>query len=106
MDIAWVTEGDFALLSSGNVSSAMLAESCLAKDAFNLYLIIMVIWLVWGMNSMITRHPTVLRTQWSWLYLWTEGEMSLLASDLYNGFHTFKQNRLHASESSPELPFG
>lgn len=34
--IAWVTKGVLAQLFSGRMSSAMLAESCLAKDVFNL----------------------------------------------------------------------
>lgn len=34
--IAWVTKGVFAQLFSGSMSSATLAESSLAKDAFNL----------------------------------------------------------------------
>jgi len=107
--VAWATKDVFAQLFSGRMRSAILAESCLAKDVFNLchinhgrralffsehewhdiraarramHLVELVI-------SVRLREKRVLQLQ-----------------DLHNGFYVFKENGLCLPGNSPELPFG
>lgn len=68
--IAWVTKGVFAQLLPGSRSSAVLAETCLAKNVFNLCHINHGHGALFcqGMNG-ISGQPTEPCTQWSRMYL-------------------------------------
>lgn len=112
LGIAWATKntnGVFAQLFSGSMSSTMLAESCPAKDVFNLCHInhghgaLFFSGREWhdiraahrAMNSVELAVSVRLRDK-----------RVLRLQDLHNGFYVFKENRLYLPGNSPELPFG
>lgn len=108
LGIAWVTKGGFAQLFSGSMSSAVLAESCLAKDVFNLC------HSSHGHRASFfskherhgigaahrAMHPVELAGS-----VRLREQRVLRLQDLHNGFYVFKENGLYLPGNSPELPF-
>ena len=109
LGIAWVTKGVFAQLFSGSMSSAMLAESCLAKDVFNLCHINHSYGALFfsghEQHDIRAAHRAMHSVELAVSVRLGE-EQILWLQDLHNGFYVFKEDRSYLPGNSPELPFG